>query len=271
MPKFICTTCGTQYPESQIPPQDCSICLDERQWVRWEGQDWTTREEMARTHRTRVVREDANVYGIGTDPGFAIAQRPLLLQRAGGNILWDCMSYFDKAAVEAIRELGGLTAIAISHPHFFSSMADWSEAFGNIPIYLHEAHRKHVVQPVPQIRYWSGNWHQLAEDLTLVRVGGHYTGSTVMHWSEAADGSGALFPGDSIRVANDRDWLCFMYSYVNFIPLSANRVRAIGKAVEPYPFERIYGYWFHHNVMSGAKARLEASIDRYCRFLKEDA
>lgn len=271
MPKYICVTCGTQYPESENPPPECPICLDDRQWVRWEGQAWTTREQMAATHRTKVIQEDEHVYGIGTEPGFAIAQRPLLIQRPEGNILWDCMSYFDDAAVQAIHELGGLTAIAISHPHFFSSMIDWSAAFDGIPIYLHEAHRRHVVRPATQIRFWGGNWHQLAEDLTLVRVGGHYTGSTVLHWSEAAGGKGALFPGDSIRVANDRDWLCFMYSYVNFIPLSAGKVRAIGKAVDPFAFDRIYGYWFHHNVMAGAKGKLHTSIDRYCRFLEEDA
>jgi len=226
---------------------------------------------MSQTHHTKIKKEDENVYGIGTEPGFAIAQRPLLIVREEGNILWDCMSFIDDDAIDAIQQLGGVQAIAISHPHFFSSMVDWSDAFGGIPIHLHEAHRKHVVQPASQIQYWSGDQHALAPDLTLIRVGGHYTGSSVLHWSHAADGKGALFPGDSIRVANDRDWLCFMYSYVNFIPLSEKRVRAIGQAVEPYAFERLYGYWFDHNVMAGAKKKLQKSIERYCAYLNDDA
>ena len=267
MPSFICQTCGTQYPESPHPPESCPICLDERQWVRWEGQAWTTRDELALTHTIRIQQEDQTVYGIGTEPGFAIAQRPLLLQRKEGNLLWDCMSFLDEGALERIRDLGGLTAIAISHPHFFSSMVDWSEAFGGIPIYLHEAHRKHVVRPSSRIRYWSGDRYSLADDLTLLRVGGHFTGSTVLHWSKAAEGKGGLFPGDSIRVANDRNWLCFMYSYVNFIPLSPSRVEAIGDILEPYPFDRLYGYWFDHNVMSGAKEKLRKSVKRYCRHI----
>lgn len=270
MPNPICQTCGTQYPEMPHPPDLCPICLDERQWVRWEGQAWTTREELGQAHWTRIKKEGDGVYGIGTEPGFAIGQRPLLIQRGEGNILWDCMSFFDEAALEAIGRLGGLKAIAISHPHFFSSMVDWSEAFGGIPIYLHEAHRRHVVRPSSRIRYWSGDRFSLGEDLTLLRVGGHYRGSTVLHWAKACGGKGALFPGDSIRVANDRDWLCFMYSYVNFIPLSPARVQAIGEILEPYPFERLYGYWFDHNVMSGAKEKLRQSIDRYCRFIFEN-
>jgi hypothetical protein len=224
---------------------------------------------MATEHTIRVKKEDEHVYGIGTEPGFAIAQRPLLILRESGNVLWDCMSYLDEAGIEAINELGGISMIAISHPHFFSSMIDWSEAFGNIPIFLHEAHRKHVVRPSPTIHYWTGDSFEWAEDLTLIRVGGHYTGSTALHWKGAAAGKGALFPGDSIRVANDREWLCFMYSYVNFIPLSAARVRAIGDAVAPYPFERLYGYWFDHNVMSSAKEKLEKSVARYCAFLED--
>lgn len=269
MSRFTCTTCGTQYPESPEPPADCAICLDERQWVRWQGQEWTTPEKLAETRHIRFRREDDGIWGIGTEPMFAIGQRPLLIQRPEGNILWDCMSFIDDEAVALINELGGVSAIAISHPHFFSAMADWSRAFGDVPIHLHADHEKYVVQGCPAIEYWEGDTKTLADDLTLIRVGGHYTGSTVLHAAHVAGGRGGLFPGDSIRVANDRDWLCFMYSYVNFIPLSAGKVEAIWNAVEPFAFDRLYGYWFEHNVMSGAKEKLRKSVDRYIAFLQE--
>jgi hypothetical protein len=35
----------------------------------------------------------------------------------------------DDAAVEQIRSLGGLAAIAISHPHFYAANIDIAEAF----------------------------------------------------------------------------------------------------------------------------------------------
>ena len=47
MPNFICTTCGTQYAESDAPPRDCLICNDERQYIGWGGQTWTTLEDFA--------------------------------------------------------------------------------------------------------------------------------------------------------------------------------------------------------------------------------
>jgi hypothetical protein len=46
MPNFICTTCGTQHAESDKPPVACTICQDERQYVKATGQNWTTLERL---------------------------------------------------------------------------------------------------------------------------------------------------------------------------------------------------------------------------------
>jgi predicted metal-binding protein len=45
MPNFICTTCGTQFQETENPPIECAVCLDERQYLRPSGQQWTTHEK----------------------------------------------------------------------------------------------------------------------------------------------------------------------------------------------------------------------------------
>jgi hypothetical protein len=39
--------------------------------------------------------------------------------RVGANVLWDGISLIDDATIEAVHSLGGLAAIAISHPHYF--------------------------------------------------------------------------------------------------------------------------------------------------------
>jgi hypothetical protein len=39
----ICRTCGVQYG---APRKDCPICEDERQYVGWDGQQWTTLAEL---------------------------------------------------------------------------------------------------------------------------------------------------------------------------------------------------------------------------------
>ena len=46
MEKWICKTCGTQFPASEQPPGGCPICLDERQYVGYNGQEWTTLAQM---------------------------------------------------------------------------------------------------------------------------------------------------------------------------------------------------------------------------------
>src|SRR6202163_2848395 len=241
MANFICTTCGTQYAEGDLPPATCAICLDERQYVKKTGQQWTTLEKVRLTNRNSLKAKESGLIGIGIDPPFAIGQRALFLRTPKANILWDCLPLLDEAVVEAIKGLGGISAIAISHPHYYSSMVEWSRAFGGVPIYLHAADRQWVMRPDKAIVFWEGETRALAEGLTLVRCGGHFEGGTVLHWAGGASGKSALLTGDIIQAVPDRKHVSFMYSYPNYVPLSASAVGRIVKAVEPFDYERVYG------------------------------
>ena len=212
------------------------------------------------------MREDLDLTGIGTKPSFAIGQRALLVRSPGGNLLWDCVTVIDDAAVEAVRNLGGIRAIAISHPHYYSSMVEWSKAF-DAPIFLHGADRQWVMRPDPCIEYWSGQTQSLWDGMTLISAGGHFAGGTVMHWPAGAEGRGALLSGDILQVAQDRSWVSFMYSYPNYIPLSAAQVDRIAATVEPFEFDWIYGAWWDRNVAGDAKNAVRRSADRYKRAL----
>lgn len=196
----ICTTCGTQYAAMEAPPALCTICSDERQYIGWNGQQWTTLEELRRGHTNLVRQEEPNLIGIGTQPKFAIGQRALLVQSPGGNVLWDGISLIDDATIEAVRSRGGLAAIAVSHPHYYASMVEWSRAWGGVPIYLHAADRRWVMRPDPAIAFWDGEALDLHDGLTLVRCGGHFEGGTVLHWPAGAEGRGALLTGDILQV-----------------------------------------------------------------------
>ena len=57
MTAWICRTCGVQHPDTGQPPSSCAICDDERQYVGWGGQRWTTMDELAADHAV-VVREE---------------------------------------------------------------------------------------------------------------------------------------------------------------------------------------------------------------------
>jgi hypothetical protein len=142
-------------------------------------------------------------------------------------------------------------------------VADWSDTFGGVPIYLHADDRAFVTRPHPAIVHWTGDRYALSDDMVLLRTGGHFPGATMLHWAHGAEGKGALFTGDIAQVAMDRRFVSFMYSYPNYIPLNAASVLRIANAVAPFAFDRIYGAWWGRNIASGAKAAFEASVARY--------
>ena len=258
-----------QYEETDAPPLHCLICEDDRQYIGHKGQQWTTLPEMQKTHQNRVEGIEPNLTGIGTTPGFAIGQRALLVQTPNGNVLWDCVSLLDDATIEAIRSRGGISAIAVSHPHLVGSLVEWSYAFDHAPIYWHTDNRDWIMRPDPAYVFWKGDINPLWDGLTLVRCGGHFPGSTVLHWSESADGRGALLVGDTIQVVQDRRYVSFMYSYPNMIPLNARAVERILQMVEPLDFDRIYGGWWDLIVATDAKAAVKRSAERYIKAISQ--
>jgi glyoxylase-like metal-dependent hydrolase (beta-lactamase superfamily II) len=262
MTAFICVTCGTQFSETREPPDRCPVCDDARQFVNPAGQAWTSAGDLARRHRNSFRQYEPGVIGIGTVPDFAIGQRALLIRHPQGNVLWDCIALLDDATIEIVRALGGLRAIAISHPHYYTTMVDWSRAFGNVPVYLHEDDRQWVMRPDPNVSYWGGDRLALADDLVLLRLGGHFEGGTVLH-AASVSGSGALFSGDIIQVVQDRRWVSFMRSYPNLIPLGTATIRQIIARLGDVRFERIYGAWWDTVVSSGGRECVERSAARY--------
>ena len=264
MPSYICATCGVQHGETDAPPAHCLICEDERQYIGRDGQQWTTIPELQKDHHNRIEQVDLNLTGIGTVPAFAIGQRALLVQTPNGNVLWDCISLLEDATLEAVRGLGGIAAIAVSHPHTVGSLVEWSHAFGHAPIYWHADNRQWTMRPDPAFVFWEGETCSLMDGITLIRCGGHFTGSTVLHWSQGAQGQGALLTGDTMQVAQDRRYVSFMYSYPNMIPLNKRAVERIVQAVESYEFEHIYGGWWDTRVVD-AKSALKRSAERYIR------
>jgi hypothetical protein len=177
-------------------------------------------------------------------------------------VLWDCIALLDAATATTIKALGGLKAIAISHPHFYTTMVEWAHAF-DCPIHLHIDDSEWVMRPDDAIKFWSGETMELWDGVTLIRCGGHFDGSAVLHWAGGAGGKGLICSGDTITVCTDRRWLSFMYSYPNFIPLSRKKLSAIDQALKPFAFEAIYGHYFDRVIPSGGKSLLGASIGRY--------
>ena len=263
MPHFICTTCGAQHAETDQPPAACAVCQDERQYVKPTGQQWTTLDNLRLTHRNSIRFEEPGLIGIGIDPPFAIGQRALFLRTPKGNVLWDCVPLLGPALVEMVQALGGVTAVAVSHPHYYASMVEWSRAFGGVPIHLHAADRQWVMRQDGAVAFWDGDTKSLGDGLTLVRCGGHFEGGTVLHWQGGAGGQGALLTGDILQVAADRRHVSFMYSYPNYVPLPASAVERIVQTVEPLEYDRVYGAFWDAVIERDGKAAVRRSAERY--------
>jgi hypothetical protein len=262
---FICFTCGTQFSDTASEPDRCPICHDERQYVGFEGQQWTTIDDLRRDYKTKVQTEEPGLTSFSIEPKFGIGQRAFLIETPAGNVLWDCISLLDDLALQQIRKLGGVKAMAISNPQNYTSKVEWSRLFGDVPIYLHADDSKWVMRPDRSIRFWQGEMQELLGGPRLIRCGGHFAGATVLHWPEGASGKGALLTGDTIQVVPDRKWVGFMYSYPNFVPLNAGAVQRIVAAVEPFAFDRIYGAFPGLTVQEDGNAAVRRSADRYLK------
>jgi glyoxylase-like metal-dependent hydrolase (beta-lactamase superfamily II) len=263
MQHFICNTCGTQYPLSVESPEPCLICNEERQYVSPSGQSWTTIEEMreSKSFNNEIFYEEEHLYSITTKPGFAIGQTAYLLQDINFQLLWDCITYIDNTTLNEVKHLGGIHAIAVSHPHFYSAQVEWAEAL-DVPIYLHEDDKEWVVRKSDKIKFWSGEKLQLSENICLYRLGGHFKGATVLHWISGNEGKGILLTGDVIQVVADHRWVSFMYSYPNLIPLPASKVEEIANKVKDLSFNRLYNA-FHRVVREHASESVQQSAKRY--------
>jgi hypothetical protein len=262
MEPFICATCGVQFAPSDAPPPGCPVCEDARQWVPEDGQRWSTLTELASGHRNEI-RDDEGLTGIATEPRFAIGQRALVVPSSIGNVLWECITLLDDDTAAAVEALGGLAAIAISHPHYYSSMVEWAHRFG-CPVLLHADDARWIMRPDDAIELWEGETRDVG-GLTLLRLGGHFAGGTVMLGPD-----GRLLSGDIVQVIPDRGWVSFMYSYPNLIPLPAETVRGMAEKLKPYAFETIQGAWWGTTVRGDAKAIVQRSAERYARALAGD-
>lgn len=264
----ICRTCGVQYG---APRANCPICEDERQYVGWDGQEWTSLAELRESGRTgRIEPEGPGVVGVGAVPPTAIGQRALLVRGRGGNVLFDMITYIDDDMIAKLRSLGGVSAIALSHPHFYGSMIEYSHAF-DAPVYIHANDREWVARPDDSVVFWEGETRVIGDGMTLVNAGVHFAGGQVLHWADGEEGKGALMSGDIATVVPDRRWVSFMYSYPNLIPERPRTIRRALALLEPLRFEAVYGGWWGRVVHTDGAAAIRRSADRYFRFALDDS
>ena len=258
-PFSICATCGVEH---QHPlPTVCAICADERQYLPDDGiQRWVTLEELQRDHGIAFWEIEPGLHGLRTTPKVGIGHRPILVQTAEGNLLWEPPGYIDDAAVEQVRSLGGIRWISASHPHMYGVQLAWSSAFDDAPVYVNSRDAEWVARHGDAIQQWDDEL-KLANGLTLIRLGGHFAGSSIAY-VQGKDDKGVLMTGDTILPVQAAGWVTFLRSYPNRVPLSGGTVQRMAKQVLQLDFDRIYGN-FDPAITSGAKLAVERSAARH--------
>lgn len=259
---WICVTCAAEFAPSAEPPGRCPICEDPRQYVGPNGQQWTHEAELAATHKTVLRQEEPGLLGIGVEPGVAISQRALLIEHPDGGIWFDGIPYLDEPAIAEIRQRGGVRAMVMSHPHLYGAIVTNSIKLGNVPIYLPEADRGWLLYPHENVKFFSGDTLDLGHGTSLIVTGGHFDGSALVHWPEGAGGKGALLTGDTMLIAQDRDWVSFMWSAPNRVNLGPKAISKIVAMTENLAYDRIHDGWWGSRIDRDARAKVAASAKR---------
>ena len=128
---------------------------------------------------------DTRIWSIFTTPQFAIGQRAVFIETDAGNVLWDCIALLDDHTIEFIKARGGLAAIAISHPHFYSTHLEWAKAF-DCPVYLAYEDQEWLNRDDEDGRrvFVKELTREIAPGVTMVKLGGHFPGSSALHWEK---------------------------------------------------------------------------------------
>ena len=252
---LLCNECGTQYPvKGKANKNQCKICDDPRQYVPATGQVFITLLELSSHHRNIWWQDkhNHNVWSVRTVPKFAIGNRAELIQTAAGNILWDLIPFLDQATVDTINSLGGLQAIVISHPHYYSTWADWSRTF-NCPVYvggldkewlectqIHGADIRFITDTYTPIKL-----NGTDSEAVAILAGGHFPGSLLLHWEKSLFIADTIFtsPSATNPVPGQPGVISFTFfwSIPNRIPLHPNDILKIWKDVKDLEFDTCFG------------------------------
>ncbi|KAL2216261.1 putative metallo-beta-lactamase domain protein [Thermoascus aurantiacus ATCC 26904] len=284
---LVCSTCGSQHAvTASAGLKSCRICDDPRQYLPATGQSWTTLRALQQSKQYRnefvidKIKDNLLLVSIYTVPKFAIGQRALLCCSPRGNVLWDCLTYIDDETVNRIKQLGGVRAIVISHPHYYSTCLHWAEAFG-CRVYLSAEDAEWVMRRGEEQVFWQGARLPLLTSSTTtsgdgdadaefiaIKTGGHFPGSSVLWWPRTRK----LLVADTIMVVPSGVYhvdrlpgtvsFSFMWSYPNFIPLPPDAIHTIWKAIKDIDFDDAHGAFVSQDTRGDSRRRVLESAKR---------
>lgn len=285
---LICTACGTQFPTADRQSlTTCFICDDPRQFTPPSGQSFTDLSSLLSQNSHQNVfkqyQHDDRITFIYSEPKVGIGQRCALIRTPTGNILWDCITLLDEATKDRVNELGGIKAIVISHPHYYSTHLLWARAF-NCKVYLAAEDSKWLAQTDPERQVFIPEGETETDILAgsgvkALKLGGHFPGSLVLLFD------GRLFVADTLLTtpAGLGSWtrdamgtermghlgrpagmnsFAFMWSIPNMIPLSPEEIEHMWGVLGGHEFKSTHGAFMGTDIEDeGLKWRVLESME----------
>ncbi|KAJ6442342.1 STE/STE20/PAKA protein kinase [Purpureocillium lavendulum] len=303
---LVCTACGTQFPTAdRAAVTTCHVCDDPRQYVPPSGQSFTTLAALRAAGHHNVFTPyapDPRLTFVSTAPRFAIGQRAVLLRTPAGAILWDCLTLLDDETVRRVRDdYGGLAAIVISHPHYYSTHVQWARAFA-CPVYLAaEDMARWTTMPsahqVPILAPGSGDDDETDTEIVAgsgvraIKLGGHFPGSLVLLFDGhllIADTLVTTPAGlgrwdvDAVGAARAQrpaglNTFSFLWSIPNAIPLGVEELARMWAVLRRHEFRATHGAFAGMDIEDaasgggsgggGVKRRVLESMQIQARFM----
>ncbi|KAI1111066.1 beta-lactamase-like protein [Nemania sp. NC0429] len=275
---LVCKTCGTQFPTAdKHSVTTCFICDDPRQYVPPSAQSFVSLDALRsggyKNVFTPLLGDPGRLIAIHSEPKVAIGQRAILVRTPRGNVLWDCLTLIDDETVAKIKELGGLGAIVISHPHYYSTHLEWARAF-DCPVYLASEDRKWLAQQDPEYQIFVSETATDVLGTRALKLGGHFPGSMVMLFEDRlliADTIMTTPSGlgnwdvDALGAARERPQgissFSFMWSYPNMIPLPPDALEHMWDILKNYEFSGTHGAFPGQDVVKTAREMKQRVLD----------
>ncbi|KAI1324620.1 beta-lactamase-like protein [Xylariaceae sp. FL0255] len=277
----ICTACGTQYPTERT---NCLICDDPRQFTPPTGQSFTSLSNLhsdgyqnifTPLHIPNDPEAEVVFTSIHTKPKLAIGQRAILIKTPAGNVLWDCVTLLDDDTVKEINSRGGLKAIVISHPHYYTTHIEWAKAF-DCPVYVASQDKEWLARrgsPSQTVFLSDSDIETDIQGTKVIRLGGHFPGSLVMLYRNRlliADTLVTTPSGlgnwdvDAAKAPRDRppgmNTFVFMWSIPNMIPLPPDVIVAMWDILKKYEFESTHGAFLGMDVIGKTTGEMKHRV-----------
>ena len=193
--QYACRHCGHWQPWfAGQDPVACPVCTDVRNALPPDGWDWVTTEKADAELETQW-RElvPGKLWGFSCTPKFGLGATGWLLLHDRGNVAFEAAPRYSAAALEKIRELGGVRILSTSHPHGYGGLWQLQDEFApDLPLQKEDLKYSKAFK----VSRPYDDRLDLYPDLTLRHTGGHYEGHSVLYWDEIA----AVFCGDALKI-----------------------------------------------------------------------